>query len=455
MPNPYDQFDANPYDKFDAPRSLGQEVGRQLGLAARVIPEVIGSAPLAAMDAGVGVRNLLTGSDYESPSTMFSQGLDQIFPKRETGLETGVGIAANVVAGSKLPMPTVKGAPANFANPQAAIRTQAVQAAQKEGYVIPPSQGNPTFLNRFLEGISGKLKLQQEAAARNQGVTQRLGAESVGQRPDAVLTEGGLGLIRGEAHAAGYEPVKAFGKMTADSDYLNQLDALVSKTTGAARSFPGLKPDTGLEDTIKALRQNDFDAGDAVDAISHLRNMADDAFSAGKKSLGRDYKAAAKAIEDVIERNLSRAGQNGGELLKGYREARQLIAKTYTMGKALLDDTGTIDPRKLASELSKGKPLTGEQRAIAEFTRMFPKVSVAQREAFPSISPLDAYGSAIAAGASDSMVPLGIPLTRVGVREYLLSQAGQRNALAATYAPRQTIGVPGAASLNALSLFGQ
>ena len=49
----------------------------------------------------------------------------------------------------------------------------AIQAARSQGYVIPPTQANPTLGNRLLEGMAGKLTTAQNASAANQGVTNR------------------------------------------------------------------------------------------------------------------------------------------------------------------------------------------------------------------------------------------------------------------------------------------
>ena len=62
------------------------------------------------------------------------------------------------------------------------------------------------------------------------------------------------------------------------------------------------------------------------------------------------------------------------------------------------------------------------------------------KEIYPSISPLDVYGSAISAGVTGSAAPLMLPLTRVGLREFLLSPRGQALALQAAYQPPKTLG---------------
>lgn len=454
------------------PKQEGLGLGRAAGVVSRAAQSIVTAPPLMAMDLGVGLRNVGSdianrigavpainkvrtrlgmapveaGEQYELPSQMYGRAMTQVgVPEPQGMLEKGGSLLIGAIGGSKLPSPTINNpAPKGFLPPAQAMRNQALAAAQKEGYVTPPASNNPSFGNRFLEGLSGKLKLQQEAASRNQTVTDKLMARSIGQNPTVPLTQGSLPIIRAEAHKIGYEPLRAIGKITADEQYIQSLDDITKVAQGAARSFPGLKPQNQIDEIVGTLKQKEFDSGDAVDAVSHLRELADDAYGSGNKLLGKAYKSASKAIEDMIERHLASQGDDGAALLKNYRNARQLMAKTYTAGKALSGDSGNFNAHKMASELAKARPLTGDQKTVADFATRFRKASALQTESFPSISPLDAYGSAIAAGSSGSVAPLMIPLTRVGLREYLLSPAGQQRAMMPTHDPRRTLGAMGA-----------
>lgn len=121
------------------------------------------------------------------------------------------------------------------------------------------------------------------------------------------------------------------------------------------------------------------------------------------------------------------------------------MAKTYTAGKALVEDSGLSKARVYAAELGREKPLEGDQRTIAGFGSAFGKYVSAtpNAENFPALSPVDVYGSAIAAGAADSALPLMYPLTRMGLRNYMLSPSGQARALPKAYKPQDTMGLLG------------
>jgi hypothetical protein len=118
-------------------RSAWQELGRQLGLTARLPIDAVAAIPLAAADAGIATRNLLTGSNYDSASTMYDQAMSEVFPKPETNVEKGVNIAGSAIAGARLPVPGIKNpAPASVPMGPAANQAQRV-IAEGEKHGVP------------------------------------------------------------------------------------------------------------------------------------------------------------------------------------------------------------------------------------------------------------------------------------------------------------------------------
>ena len=436
-----------------APQSAGWP--RALGLAGRAVTEGLTALPVLAGNAGIQAGNLLNNhvlphlgipapnnelQPVDLQSVLNSAG----FPQPQGLQEKAEDVIESGLTGAKLPTGVPEGAPANFvANSQQALKQAALTNAQKQGYVVPPSAANPTFMNRLLGGVAGKLKLQQEAMQRNQPVTDALAARGLGQTSGAPLTPGSLSAIRSEADAAGYAPVRAFGQMKNDQQFSDALDALTKSAQGANSAFPGIKPpQTALEGVVTALKSAPtFDSSGAVDTLSYLRSLGDDAYGAGQKSLGGAYKGASKALEDLIERNLQGAGQDGQQLLANFRNARTQMAKTYSVGKALEGDTGTVNARNLASQFNAGKPLSGDLRTIGQFSAAFPKATMVPKESFENVSPLDLYGSIIAAAETHNPLIAGLPLTRAGLRQYLLSSKGQARAIAPPYAPRTNMGL--------------
>jgi len=295
----------------------------------------------------------------------------------------------------------------------------AVKAARDAGYVIPPTQARPSFGNRVIEGLSGKITTAQNASARNQGVTNKLAAESLGLAGDTKLTPDLLADMRKSAGAA-YDEIGNAGTVAPGPSYMKALDDIAAPFRTAQAGFPNAKASPVIE-LVESLKSPSFDASAAVAKIKELRTAADDAFRTGNTDIARASKSAAKALEDALDDHLQRAG--APDLLQGFREARQLIAKTYSVEKALNPTSGSVDARKLAAQLNKGKPLSSELKTAAGFANQFPKASQAIEGmgSLPQTSPLDwASGMALTAGTGSPMGMLGL-LARPAARGAALS----------------------------------
>lgn len=279
----------------------------------------------------------------------------------------------------------------------------ALKTAQEAGYVVPPSQASPTLFNRALEGMAGKVSTAQAAAQRNQGVTNDLAATALGLPKGTALTPEALDQVRATA-----------GKAYGDISKLGAMDA-----TGAV--LPGVKvAESGS--TLLNNKAKSVDAGEIVQAWKQANADA----TAYYRAYGRDAnpetltkaKAAAsvaKQIDDFLSKSLESGGK--GEMMGALKEARRQIAKTYSVEGAMNAMTGTIDARKLAAQLQKGKPLSGELKQIADFAGRFPKAAqpVEQMGSLPGLSPLDwATAGGISAGAGPvGLLSLGArPLAR-------------------------------------------
>ena len=309
---------------------------------------------------------------------------------------------------------------------------QSVQQARDLGYVIPPTQATPSMLNRIMEGIAGKVSTAQNASARNQQITNELAAKSLGLPKDTVITPEVIIGLRSKAGEA-YTNLGLSGQVIADKSYLNALDDIAKPYVTAMQGFPDSPPSPVLN-LVQSLKSPSFDASSAVEKIKQLRTSADDAFRTGNSDIGRASKKAADAIEGALETHLSKTGQ--ADLLSKFRDARQLIAKTYTIEKAANTTTGTIDAKKLAAQLQRGKPLSGELKSIAQFSQAFPKASQTTElmGSLPQLSPLD-YAAGVIGGASTGGVGAGAMLARPVLRAAALSAPVQNRLIPSTAAP--------------------
>lgn len=405
-------------DAYDAPlmKTAGGKVGNVVGQAA---PAAVGMLiPGANTYLGAGLIGAGTGAAFTEG------GMEERARGAAGGALGGVaGKGLGDLLGWGVPKlaqnMAAKRSAAQVANAQ---RDAAAIAAKDAGYVIPPADVNPSFLNEALGGLSGKIKTAQVASARNQGTTNAMARKALGMADDAPLTADTLQAFRNAAATSGYAPIRQAGEVTADASYGKALDAIASQYQGAARSFPGVAKNPVM-DMVEGLRQAKFDAGDALDMVKVLRESADKAYRAGDSGLGKANKAAAGALEDQIERHLKASGDDAA--MAAFRKARQDIAKSYSVQKAVNPGSGDVSAQVLARELQKGKPLSGELKTIAEVANSFPKATQALKESPKAVSPLDfAFGGGAGLATGNPMA-LATLLARPAARSALLSKTYQ------------------------------
>lgn len=328
-------------------------------------------------------------------------------------LEKGIKAAANLLRGTAPSQGTM----------------QAAAQGQEAGYVIPPTQVNPSLINRAIEGTAGKLTTAQNASFKNQQVTNQLAAKSLGLPEDTVITPEVLNNLRTNAGKA-YENLGVTGTIKTSPKFNKALDeiSVYKDAKQAEKDFPTGKTSPIVE-TIDSLRSPVFDVRSAMSKINVLRNDADMAFKAGDTGLYKANKEAGKILENTIENYLANTKQT--DLLNEFRNARQLIAKTYSVGKSLNPSTGTVNAAKLAEQLKAGKPLSGELKQIGEFSSAFPTATKTTEAmgSLPQISPLDVGGALIAGGGTylsgsgaETPVTLATLLARPALRSVALSR---------------------------------
>lgn len=255
------------------------------------------------------------------------------------------------------------------------VKQQTLDMAGQAGYSVPRSNVKQTFLTNLGERLGGKQAIEATAQMKNQPITNSLAAKALGLSDDVPITPDVLKGIRDEAGKA-YGVVSNLGTLTADKSYMSALKDISTKFSGASKDFPELASQEVAKLT-QALAKKTISAEGAVEMIKNLRSQAGNNLgpmaTAQGKLLGKAQRAAADAIEDLIERNI--APVLGKEVLGAYKSARQLIAKTHTVEKALNEGTGNINASELAKALRKGVPLTSELKQIARFSQAFPRLT--------------------------------------------------------------------------------
>lgn len=403
-------------DRLDAPL---------MNTGAGKVGNVIGNAVVAAPAA------LIPGANTYMGAALIGAGTGAL--TTEGGLEdrakSGLFGAAGGAAGKGLGDVIGKGVSKAVAGRAAAktadqARVSSVKTARDAGYVLPPTEIKPTMLNSLTEGISGKIKTSQAASAKNQEVTNTLAKRAIGLAEDQPITKEAISAVRSEAGRV-YNDLAGFGQFSADPQYVKSLATLKAPLDQFEKQFPQLanKEVAGLFD---ALGQNSFESGAAVEALKRFRfdgqaNLK--SLDPAKKELGRVQVKAAGILEDLIERNLQASGDDA--LMGAFRNARQTIAKTYSVEKALNETTGNVSASSLSKELSKGKPLSGDLRTIAEVGQAFPKATQALSQNYNAVSPLD-YAAGVGLGtATANPAALAAVVARPALRSLILSKPAQ------------------------------
>lgn len=409
---------------MDAPlmNTTAGQVGNVAGLvgAGMLVPGAATAAGATALGAGIGALQP-TAQD------------ESIIENAAIGAVAGragkwIGDKVGAWLGNRLAQKTTQVAEQKAANQ---VKEATLRAGQDEGLVVTPSQAGAGRVSRFAEGLSGKAKTEQLAVIRNQEKFDGLARRALGLPNDAPLTSEAMQALRNQAYKSGYEPVKSVGIVSTDGKFNSALDGIVRKYSGATRSFPGSAKNE-VSDVVEAFRVKYFDAGDALDAMKILREDAAQAFRSGNNALGIAQRKIAAALEDKIERQLMAQGKDGQALLKSFRDARTLMAKSHAVEEAIVEGAGTVDPQKFARMLQRGDKLTGELKTMAEFANTFKKVSRVPESGYSvPLTVTDAGFAGLALGVSPYAAAL--PAARVGARYGILSGPYQSAFVQPTY----------------------
>lgn len=275
-------------------------------------------------------------------------------------LGTAGQYGANKVAGmfgKRLATETAEGAAAQSRN---SLRDAALNEGRSAGYVVPNSDVAPSFLGNRLESLGGKAAIKQEAAARNQQVTNALTRQALGLPDDVAISQGTLDNLRKTAGKA-YQDVAALSPQ-AQAD----LEALKVARNEATGWFAAYNRSARPDDLAKA----------------------------------KTFRQQADALEKALEQHALGAGKP--DLIPSLVDARKQIAKTYTVERALNKATGDISAPVIGRLMDKGKPLSDGLDTVGRFNQAFPKFT-------------GAGASTPAAGVSKSEMLAGTLLGGMGV----------------------------------------
>jgi hypothetical protein len=325
-----------------------------------------------------------------------------------------------------------------------AVRDLTIRQAQQEGFLTTPGSVTPSAQNVLIERIAGKTRTQQEAAFRNQQVTDRLARRAVGVGENDPLTRANMREIREQEYRRGYEPLNRVGPVQADQQFNQSLDNVLNAYTGPGRSFPDAIPQP-VQDLVNSYRVGQFNSTDAIGATRTLREAARANMGRGNNELGLAQRAISNALEDQIERQLQQAGNpNAQAMLDQFRASRQRMAVSHAVEDAIVEGGGSVNSRQLANDLqTRGRYFSGDLDLIARFANISRPVMVqpGTMGAPGSQSVLGtvsgglggaggyAFGGAPGMAAGGVLGAIAPQVISAGARNYLLSPFGQARAI--------------------------
>lgn len=426
------------------------------------IGNIAGNVAMAVPTAAIPGANTVTGAALAGsvmgalqPSTSTGETLRNIGTGGVLGgAGQAVGNAVGAAASGLLKSRAQASVAATSTN---AVRDQVLSDGRAAGYVVPPTEVNPSATATALESISGKAATKQAAQAQNQTVTNGLVAKDLGLPANTPITQQALQGVRQQAGQV-YSQVKSAGQITADSTFKTDIQGITNASKNVQAGFPGAATPAGdkIDDLVKSLDQPTFSSAQALEYTKRLRQQASSNFVVASRSGDPEARALASAqingadaLEDMIGRHLQSTGQP--DLLSQFQDARTLIAKSYQAQAALKGNN--VSATRLAAQLQKGKPMTDGFGLVARFADQFGNATK-----FPQggvgVSKLAATvgGSGVVGGLLTGNLPLaGASLAGAAapyaVRKGILSTAGQKVLATPNYAP-SALGTAGLRTLQ-------
>lgn len=278
---------------------------------------------------------------------------------------------------------------------------ETARAGMDAGYVVPPNMLKPSFTNQVVESISGKQATQQIASMRNSDVTDGLVRKALGIADDVPLTQSTMENLRKTAGKAYSEVSQLSPQAAAD------LESLKIARNESQAWFKAYNRSASPVDLAKA----------------------------------KELRQVAEQLETALEAHAKSAG--APELIPALRDARKAIAKTYTVGRALNDATGTVDARVLGRMSEKGMPLSDGLDVAGKFASAFPTITKSPMQVgspaahnLKSIASMAMGGSGLAAFGPMGAVVAAVPFVAPPVaRSIMFNPATQRGLLSQPSGP--------------------
>jgi hypothetical protein len=222
--------------RVDAPlnATAGGKQGNILGTFANTIPAL--AIPGANTVAGASLVGGALGA--MQPSTN----------NRETAINTGVGAGTGALgqyAGNEASQfvtnrLAARQSAAQAAQAQNAVRDTTLTEARNAGYIVPPTDVNPSATATSLESFAGKAVTRGAARAQNATVTDGLVGSDLGLIPGAPITRQAVRAVRGPAGNTYDQVGAAAGQFPSDAQYAGDVAKIAQGAGQLSTKYPGI-----------------------------------------------------------------------------------------------------------------------------------------------------------------------------------------------------------------------
>lgn len=340
-----------------------------------------------------------------------------------TGIGAATGAGGQWVANKASGFMSRKAAELSSRKAKNALIDETLKESIDAGYKVPPSMmPDSGVASRLAEGMSGKYKTNQLMGIKNQQTTNNLARQALGLPDDAPLSVANVEKVR----EAAYAPYKEIASLQPKQNVRAQ--SAYTEWDAPIQPQRGFDPKAKLE----ALKQSRADAKAWFESYNRSMNPEE-------LAKARAFNDAAESIEGQIENYASSLGRS--DLVPQLREARKMIAKTYTVERALQKGSGNVDAKVLGRLFEKQKPLSDGLDKVGKFGATFGDVAGVPKSG--NANPLTAVDfmqggisgplGFLAGGPAGVAAALGMPLARIGARQALTSPFVQRAVSAPLY----------------------
>lgn len=350
------------------------------GVGAELLPvanTVVGSA---ALGGGFGAIQPVTEEESRTKNTLIGAGLNAAL----TSSIQGVG---NFLKN--------KEAANSFAQSINQTKDVSLKNAVNAGYVVPPTMARGGTLAKMGESISGGYKTIEAAQIKNQTNTNRLINKYLNLPERTALNEDVLNELKTQ-HGQAYADIAALPSVETKipSGFSHNLLETTYETKTIANG-------SSLLEKLKSARS---DAKDYWQSYNRTAKPRD-------KTTAKAFDMKASSLENELEQ-LALA-HNQPQLVTNLKQARQDLAKVYTVEKAMNGETGDVSAIALKRLFDNHVPLTGEAEQIAKFAKGFNDAAkVPKRGEATNWSPYDIGVASIVKGKLAGINLVGRPLAK-------------------------------------------